>query len=66
MAQPMAAQKLLIQLLPRLHLFHQGQEGICAAANRGTAEAHAPIIPRMVCRRFFSSFSTQIGIRTSP
>ena len=32
---------------PRLHLFQQGQEGICAAANRGTTEAHAPIIARM-------------------
>ena len=32
---------------PRLHLFQQGREGICAAANRGTAEAHAPIIARM-------------------
>ena len=31
----------------RLRLFQQGKEGICAAANRGTAEAHASIIARM-------------------
>ena len=31
----------------RLRLFQQEKEGICAAANRGTAEAHAPIIARM-------------------
>ena len=31
----------------RLRLFQQGKEGICAAANRGTTEAHASVIARM-------------------
>ena len=54
---------------PRLHLFHQGQEGICAAANRGTAEAHAPIIARMVMPTIFlilldSNWNSNISIKT--
>ena len=31
----------------RLRLIRQEHSGVCAAANRGTAEAHAPVIARM-------------------